>query len=213
VQIGGKEQLFNLIAGRKLQEAFGQRPQVCLTYPILVGTDGHMRMSKSTGNYIGINEPPEQMYGKVMSIPDEAMHDYFNLVTRWTPDEIAAIEEMLAKGELHPRDAKMKLAREIAGIFHGDEVAAEAEAHFRRVFQEGELPSEMPSHKLEEPQGIVDLLVETGMAGSKGEARRLVKQGGVRLDGERVTSVQRTVTPGEERILQVGKRRFVRLCK
>jgi len=213
VQIGGKEQLFNLLVGRKLQEVFGQRPQVCLTYPILVGTDGHMRMSKSMGNYIGINEPPEQMYGKVMSIPDEAMSNYFNLVTRWTPDEIAEIEEAMARGDLHPRDAKMKLAREIVSIFHGDEAAEEAEAHFRRVFQEGKLPSEMPSYSLKGPRSIVDLLVETGMAGSKSEARRLIRQGGVRLNGEKVMDVGRVVLPAEEQVLQVGKRKFVKLCK
>lgn len=211
VQIGGKEQLFNLLAGRKLQEAFGQHPQVCLTYPILVGTDGRMRMSKSTGNYIGINEPPERMYGKVMSIPDEAMSNYFNLVTRWTPEEIAEIEKAMAEGELHPRDAKMKLAREIVSIFHGDEATEEAEARFKRVFQRGKLPEEMPTHRLKAPQNIVDLLVEAGLTGSKGQARRLIRQGGVRLDGEKVMDVARTVIPGEEQVLQVGKRKFVRL--
>ena len=119
VQIGATEQLFNLLAGRKLQEAYGQRPQICITLPILVGTDGHLRMSKSTGNYVGIDEPPEEQYGKVMSIPDEAMLQYYRLVTRLTPAQIAEIEIGLGGGRLHPRDAKMQLAREIVSIFHG----------------------------------------------------------------------------------------------
>ena len=127
VQIGGTEQLFNLMAGRKLQESYGQRPQTVLTLPILVGTDGHLRMSKSTGNYIGISEPAEQMYGKVMSIPDSAMLNYFTLVTRFGPDEIAATERGLADGTLNPMEAKMRLAREIVSIYHGDQAATEAE--------------------------------------------------------------------------------------
>ncbi|HIC93117.1 MAG TPA: tyrosine--tRNA ligase [Anaerolineae bacterium] len=211
VQIGGVDQLFNLLAGRRLMEAFGLRPQICLTFPILVGTDGRMRMSKSAGNYIGINEPPEEMYGKVMSIPDEAMSNYFNLVTRWTPDQIAEIERALASGELHPRDAKMKLAWEIVSIFHGDEAATRAEEHFKRVFQRRELPREMPTYRLSAPRNIVELLVETGLAKSKSEGRRLIQQGGVRLDGEPVTSIELVVQPKDGLVLQVGRRRFVRL--
>ncbi len=211
VQIGGMDQLFNLLAGRRLMEAFGLRPQICLTFPILVGTDGRTRMSKSAGNYIGINEPPEEMYGKVMSIPDEAMSNYFNLVTRWTPDQIAEIERALSSGELHPRDAKMKLAWEIVSIFHGDEAATRAEEHFKRVFQRRELPREMPTYRLSAPRNIVELLVETGLAKSKSEGRRLIQQGGVRLDGEPVTGIELVVEPKDGLVLQVGRRRFVRL--
>jgi len=211
VQIGGTEQLFNLLAGRKLMEVFGLRPQVCLTFPILVGTDGHLRMSKSTGNYIGIGEPPETMYGKVMSIPDQAMPNYMNLVTRWMPDDIAAIESAVAEGKLHPRDAKMKLAREIVSIFHGDEAAGEAEAHFRTVFQRRELPPDMPVLAVAEPANVVDLLAAAGLTKSKSEARRLVQQGGVKLDGERVSSIEAEIAVMDERVLQVGRRRFVRL--
>lgn len=210
VQIGATEQLFNLLAGRRIQEHFGQRPQVCITYPILVGTDGKLRMSKSTGNYIGIDEPPEVMYGKVMSIPDEAMPNYFDLVTRWTPEEIERLKAGLADGSVHPRDAKMKLAWEIVATFHGREAADAAEAHFRRVFQERELPEEMPVWKLSGPVNIVDLIFEAGLARSKSEARRLVQQGGVRLDGERVTDIETVVEP-KEAVLRVGKRRFLRL--
>ena len=212
VQIGGTEQLFNLMAGRKLQEALGQRPQICLTLPILVGTDGHQRMGQSLGNYIGVNDPPEEMYGKVMSIPDHAMRNYFDLLSSFEPAQIADIEKRIAAGSLHPRDAKMTLARDIVAIYHDAESAARAEAHFKRVFQKRELPKDMPTHKLAAgPQNIVDLLVEVGLAPSKSQARRLIAQGGVRLDGNKVESIEDTVMPDGEAILQVGKRRFVRL--
>ncbi|MEE8162405.1 MAG: tyrosine--tRNA ligase [Anaerolineae bacterium] len=211
VQIGGTEQLFNLMAGRKLQEALGQRPQICLTLPILVGTDGYQRMGQSLGNYIGVDEPPEEMYGKVMSIPDHAMRNYFDLLSSFEPAQIADIEQRIATESLHPMDAKMMLARDIVTIYHDAEAAARAEAHFQRVFQKRELPREMPGHKLAAPQNIVDLLVEVGLAPSKSQARRLIVQGGVRLDGNKVESIEETVTPDRETILQVGKRRFVRL--
>lgn len=211
VQVGGTEQLFNLLAGRKLMEAFGLRPQICLTFSILVGTDGHLRMSKSTGNYIGINEPPEVMYGKVMSIPDHAMSNFMNLVTRWSPDEIAAVELALVEAQLHPRDAKMKLAREIVSMFHGDESAAEAEEHFKTVFQRRELPPEMPVFPVAEPINVIDLLAAAGLVRSKSEGRRLIEQGGVKLDGEKVPTIETQVAVTEERVLQVGRRRFVRL--
>jgi tyrosyl-tRNA synthetase len=213
-QVGGTDQLFNLMAGRKLQEAFGQKPQIALTTPILVGTDGHLRMSQTTGNYIGINEPPEEMYGKVMSIPDHAMLDYYILVTRFGPDEVAAVERDLAAGSLHPMEAKMQLAREIVSIFHSDEAAAQAEAHFKKVFQKHELPSEMPTYHPSVPEmNIVDLLATTDLTKSKSEARRLIQQGGVRLDGEKVGSIEFMVSVKDGMILQVGKRRFVRLIR
>jgi tyrosyl-tRNA synthetase len=211
VQIGGTEQLFNLLAGRKLQEAFGQRPQVCLAFPILVGTDGRLRMSKSTGNYIGINESPEQQYGKVMSIPDEAMLSYYKLVTRFEPPQIAQIEADLKSGRLHPRDAKMRLAREIVSIFHGDEAATRAEEHFKTVFQQHELPPDMPEYPVRGPISLPDLMVAAGAAPSKREARRLIEQGGVKLDGQEVGSIEAIVTPGQAQVLQVGRRRFVKL--
>ena len=211
VQLGGTDQLFNLLVGRKLQEILGQRPQICLTFPILVGTDGYLRMSKSTGNYIGIDEPPVEMYGKVMSLPDHAMLDYYMLVTRFTPDQIASINQGLGDGSLHPRDVKMQLAREIVSIFHGDEAAGEAEHHFRTVFQERELPPEMPIYALEGPTNVVEVITASGLAKSKSEARRLIQQGGVRLNGEKVESIEAVVTVEKEAVLQVGKRKFTRL--
>ncbi|MGQ9625410.1 MAG: tyrosine--tRNA ligase [Anaerolineae bacterium] len=212
VQIGGVDQLFNLLAGRVLQRSFGQRPQVAVTLPILVGTDGHLRMSKTLGNAIGIKEPPEEMYGKVMSIPDHAMMNYYNLVTRFTPAEIAEIENGLKRGSLHPMEAKHKLAWEIVSIFHGDEAAARAEEHFRTVFQQRELPPEMPVYKMSGPENIVDIISALGLVRSKSEARRLIQQGGVRLDDEQVESIERVVIPEKEAILRVGKKKFVKLA-
>ena len=211
VQLGGTEQLFSLMAGRKLQEAHGQKPQVCVTMPILVGTDGHMRMSKSTGNYIGVDDPAEEQYGKVMSLPDEAMSNYFILVTLWSVEEVAAIERDLKQGRLHPMAAKHKLAWEIVDIFHGSDAADRAAAHFERVHQKRDLPEDMPVYTLSEPMKILDLLVTSGMAPSKSEGRRLVQQGGVRLDDTRVENIDADVTVDGNAVLQVGKRRFLRL--
>ncbi len=213
VQVGGTEQLFNLMAGRKLAEGFNQRPQIAITLPILVGTDGHLRMSKSTGNAIGINEPPAQMYGKVMSIPDGAMSNFMNLVTRWTPAQIKQIEEDLATGAAHPRDVKMKLAFEIVEIFHGTDAAQQAEAHFRTVFQERELPEDMPEFAITGPLALLDLLQAAGLIASRGEGRRLLAQGGVKLDGQRLEQIETVidVSAGGSRILQVGRRHFVKL--
>jgi tyrosyl-tRNA synthetase len=211
IQIGGIDQLFNLIAGRKLMEAFGLRPQTILTFPILVGTDGVLRMSKTTGNHIGINEAPEVIFGKVMSIPDSAMRNYADLVTRWSPEEITRRFSMLAGGELHPRDLKMQLASEIVAIFQGAGAAVAAEEHFRTVFQQRELPPDMPELKLAQPVSLADLLTNTGLAPSKSEARRLVQQGGIKLDGAKIDDFSQIVAPDREHILQVGRRKFVKL--
>ncbi len=212
VQLGATEQLFNLLAGRKLQEAYGQRPQICVTFPILLGTDGHMRMSKSTGNYIGITEPPEDMYGKVMSIPDIAMNNYFNLVTRWTPEEISRIEADLKADKVHPMDIKKKLAWEITDYYHGSEAADASAKHFERVHQERKLPEDIPQFVVDKPVAIPELLLAAGLSKSKSDGRRLVQQGGVKLDGKPVESIDFIVNPGEM-VLQVGKRRFVQLVR
>jgi tyrosyl-tRNA synthetase len=211
VQLGATEQLFNLLAGRKLQEAFGQKPQVCLTFPILVGTDGTLRMSKSTGNYVGIDDAPEVKYGKTMSIPDSAMRNWFELITRWTPEQIDDLLGAIERGDVHPMEGKKKLAWEIVSIFDGDEAAGQAAAHFERVHQRRQLPKEMPTHALTEATNVVDIIHAAGFARSKSEARRLVQQGAVRLDGERVTGIDTEVEPEGEKVLQVGKRRFLRL--
>ena len=213
VQLGATEQLFNLFAGRKLQEAFGQKPQVCLTLPILVGTDGNLRMSKSTGNYVGIDEPPEVKYGKTMSIPDPAMRNWFDLVTRWTPEQINELLEAVERGKVHPMEAKKQLAWEIVSIFDGDEAADKAAAHFARVHQQRQLPQEMPSYTLTGPTNIVDIIFAAGFAPSKSQARRLVQQGAVKLDGERVADIETEIEVAGAKVLQVGKRRFLRLVE
>ncbi len=212
-QIGGTDQIFNIVvAGRKLQEAFGQRPQVAIIVPILPGTDGVVKMSKSLGNHIPIMASPEDMYGKVMSLPDHVMVTYFKLVTRYKPDQIEAVERDLREGRRHPRDIKMELAREIVTIFHGEEAARQAEAHFVRVFQQRDLPEDMPEWQVPEPTGLVDIIAAAGLTKSKGEARRLMQQGGVQLDGQKVTDINAVFTPdGQEHVLRVGRRRFLRL--
>lgn len=211
VQIGGTDQLFNLMAGRTLQKAFGQKPQIAITLPILVGTDGHMRMSKSVGNAIGINEPPEQMYGKVMSIPDHAMLNYFTLVTRYTPDQISDIKDRLETGKAHPRDIKMELAREIVSIFHGEQAAHRAEEHFITVFQQRDLPEDMPAYRMKLPMNIIDLMSDAALIKTKSEGRRLIQQGGVRLDGRVISEIEAVVELSGEAVLQIGRRKFVRI--
>jgi tyrosyl-tRNA synthetase len=211
IQIGGTDQLFNLLAGRKLQTVFDQQPQVCLTFPILVGTDGELRMSKSTGNYVGVDEPPEVKYGKTMSIPDSAMRNWFELLTRWKPERIDRLFEAMEEGDVHPMDAKKQLAWEIVSIFDGDEAADKAAAHFQRVHQKRQMPEEMPVYTLTEPENVVDVIAAADLARSKSQARRLVQQGAVRLDGEKVTDIDTDLVVEDRAVLQVGKRRFLRL--
>ncbi len=212
VQVGGTDQLFNIIvAGRKLQEALGQKPLVGVITGILPGTDGVQRMSKSTGNVIPIHTDAEDMYGKVMSLPDFAMSQYFRLVTRWSPREIEAIERDMAQGKLHPRDAKMKLAREIVSIFYSEEAAQAAEAAFVRLFQQREMPQQMPEYRAPAGATVMDILTAAGLVSSKSEARRLLEQKGIRLDGE--TLERGDVPLPHAGILQVGKRRFLRVIK
>ncbi len=212
VQIGGSDQLFNIVtAARKLMEALGEKPNIAIIHGILPGTDGVVKMSKSLGNHIPLNTPPEDMYGKVMSVPDIAMGDFLRLVTRFTPEEIAEIEGELESGRLHPRDAKMRLAREIVEIFHGEEAAEAAEQAFKRVFQYREDPEEMPDYKLEPGTTLLEVMVESGLVKSKSEGRRLIKQQGVRLDGHIQDDQNMVLDISEPQVLRVGKRRFMRL--
>ncbi|MFC1466453.1 MAG: tyrosine--tRNA ligase [Candidatus Brachytrichaceae bacterium NZ_4S206] len=211
VQVGGSDQLFNIItAGRKLQEAMGQRPQIGIILGILPGTDGVVKMSKSLGNHIPILAPPEDMYGKVMSIPDSALIPYFELATRYTPAMVEDVKRRLASG-VNPRDVKMELAREIVSIFHDPQAAERAEAHFVSVFQKKGLPDEMPEFAVSDGMNVVDVMVALKFAASKGEAKRLIIGGGVYLDGRTVSDANEVPAPPQ--ILQVGKRRFARLVK
>jgi tyrosyl-tRNA synthetase len=170
-------------------------------------------MSKSTGNYVGVEEPPEDKYGKTMSIPDSAMRNWFELVTRWKPERIDALFDAIEEGEVHPMDAKKQLAWEIVSIFDGGEAADAAAKHFKRVHQKRQLPEDMPSYSLTKPENVVDIIATADLARSKSQARRLVQQGAVRLDGEKITEIGANieVDEGKEAVMQVGKRRFVRL--
>ncbi len=210
VQVGGTDQLFNIIvAGRKLQEALGQKPLVGVITGILPGTDGVQRMSKSTGNIVPINTGAEDMYGKLMSIPDAAMGTYLRLATRWSPQEIDAFEMELSSGKMHPRDAKMRMSFEITSIFYGEADAQSAQEAFIKTFQKKELPDEMPEYHLIDGQTVLDVILAARMASSKSEARRLIDQKGVRLDGE---FLERGDSPFPHAgVLQVGKRKFLRV--
>jgi tyrosyl-tRNA synthetase len=210
VQVGGTEQLFNIIvAGRKLQEAMGQKPLVGITMGILPGTDGVQRMSKSTGNIVPINSGAEDMYGKLMSIPDFAMGKYMRLVTRWSPREIEELEKEIEAGKLHPRDAKMRIAFEITSIFYGEAAAHKAQEMFVKMFQQKEIPDEMPEYQLQSGQTVLDVILDAKLAATKSEARRLFDQRGVRLDGNTIERGDMTFPhPG---VLQVGKRKFIKV--
>ncbi len=210
VQVGGTDQLFNIVtAARKLMTFLGAKPNIAIILGILPGTDGEIKMSKSLGNHIPLLSTPEDMYGKVMSVPDKAMGQFFRLVTRWTPAKIAEVEKGLAEGKLHPRDVKMTLAREIVSIFHSPEAAPLAEEAFVKVFQQKDIPDEMPEFALQPGQTVLDVLIASQLASSKSEGRRLIDQKGVRLDGEVLTDpMQPFPHPG---VLQAGKRRFLRV--
>lgn len=212
VQIGGTDQLFNLMAGRTLMGARDMRPQVVLTFPILVGTDGRRRMSKSMGNHIGIDEPAGVIFTKVVNLPDHTFRNFAELVTRWSQEEIDRTVTRMEEGALEPQEAKRRLAKEIVAIFHGEEAAEQAAEDALRM-HEGSAPSDAPLFALSRAMNLLELMHESGLVRSKGEARRLIQQGGVRLNGETVSDgVLTSVTPSAgESVLQVGKRRFLRV--
>ncbi|HEY1865650.1 MAG TPA: tyrosine--tRNA ligase [Candidatus Acidoferrales bacterium] len=215
VELGATEQKFNLLVGRDIQREYAQPSQVALTMPILVGLDGQRKMSKSLGNYIGITESPTDMFGKMMSVSDELMWPYYDLVTDRSPAEVAALRDRVADGALHPMDAKMQLAQEIIAGFHGNEAATRAAAEFQRVFRERQAPEEAPVRTLPrgETRRLTALLVELELAPSRSEAERLLKQGGVEVNGQRVADVKYELDlsqPGEI-LLRAGKKKFLRV--
>ena len=218
VELGGTDQKFNLLMGRTLQKESGQEPQVALMMPILEGLDGSQKMSKSLGNYIGINEPPQEMYGKTMSLPDQLMFRYFELATMLSIEEQRRLKDGLTQGALHPRDLKMRLAREIVTIYHGKEAALQAEKEFKRVFQQRELPEDIPDFNLAptmlDSQGFIwlpKLMLLAGLASSTSEGRRLIQQGGVKINGEKITDPAYKLVPLNGMVIQAGKRKYVRL--
>lgn len=218
VELGATDQKFNCLVGRELMKSYGLEPQIVMLLPVLEGTDGVKRMSKSTGNYIGLAEPPREIYGKAMSIPDELIVRYFELATTVSSDKVEGIKAELESGAVNPRDAKRSLARELVTLYHDASAAAAAEDEFDRVFAKGGVPDEIPEPEIVlsgqdslDSVWIVALVVGAGLAATNGEARRLIQQGGIRLDGEVVEAVDSHVALGNTRLLQAGKRRFVRV--
>jgi len=212
VEMGATEQKFNLVIARQIQKEYGKEQQIVLTLPVLEGIDGTQRMSKSLGNYIGIDEAPDQTYGKVMSIPDKLIYPYFELVTDVDLTELKNIKQQLEDTSVNPRDVKKYLGRTIVRMYHGEEKAVEAEKAFEQVFVKKELPDEMPEFTFSEKSiRIDDLLIQTKTAASKSEARRLIKQGGVSVDGEKVSDPFAEVVIDGEKTLKVGKRKFAKV--
>jgi tyrosyl-tRNA synthetase len=215
VELGATEQKFNLLVHREIQREYGLPGQAVLTMPILVGLDGVRKMSKSLGNYIGITEAPVEMFGKMMSIPDELMWQYYELVTDRTPAEIAALKAEVAGGKLHPMDAKMRLATEVIATFHGQDAANKAAENFQRVFRDRQAPTEIPVVKIPkgEAKQLNALLVELKLVDSKSEADRLIKQGGAEVDGARVDDPRRSMPTDKagEFSLRAGKKKFLKV--
>jgi tyrosyl-tRNA synthetase len=217
VELGGTDQKFNNLMGRDLQREFGQEPQVVLLTPLLVGVDGVEKMSKSLGNAIGITDPPAEMYGRVMSIPDDLIAHFMEFCTEMPLKDVKAVESGLKNGGVHPRDAKAQLAREIVKLWHGPERAAEAARQFERVFVDKDTPEEIPEAALSREdlkQGkvrLIKLLVLAGMADSNSDARRLISQGGVTINGDRITDIDADVAVKDGAVVRVGRRRFARI--
>ncbi len=213
IELGGSDQLWNLMMGRVIQERYGMEPQIAMTVPLLVGTDGEQKMSQSLGNFIGVTDPADEMFGKTMSIPDHLMEQWFRLATEVEAEEVDGIVAGLAAGELHPGETKRRLGREIVELYWGAEAAAGAEAAFDRIHKEKDLPDEVDEYQLGpgDPVSLPTLIRDVGLVASGGEGRRLIQQGAVRLDGEKLDEFE---VPRERlvgAVLQVGKRRFVRL--
>jgi tyrosyl-tRNA synthetase len=214
VELGATEQKFNLLVHREIQREYGLPGQVVMTMPILVGLDGERKMSKSLGNYIGITEPPGQMFGKLMSISDDLMWSYYELLTDFTPPVIIRLREEVQMGVLHPMEAKLQLAHAIVAGFHGEEAARKAGDEFRLVFRDRRTPTEIPEMRLKwGTRPLFTILTETGLATSRSEAERLIKQGAVEVDGRVVRDVKRTIVlnPGDLLPLRVGKKKFLRV--
>ncbi|MCG6935222.1 MAG: tyrosine--tRNA ligase [Proteobacteria bacterium] len=213
VELGGTDQKFNLLVGRELQKHYGQAPQTIITLPILEGLDGVQKMSKSLNNYIGINESPDEMFGKIMSISDELMWRYFELLSSRPLGEIAVFQQEIAAGK-NPRDVKFLLGEEIVARFHSEAAARQAQQNFIARFQKGAMPDDMPEKILPAPAGklpLANLLKEAGLTGSTSEALRMIRQGAARIDGEKVSDPQLEVAAGTTHVYQVGKRRFARV--
>ncbi len=215
VELGGTDQLFNLLMGRDLQRSRGQEPQVVLTMPLLEGLDGVNKMSKSLGNYIGITDPPDDIFGKIMSISDELMFRYYELLSNLGNDEIEALKADMDQGKLHPKAIKMRLARELTSRFHDETAAKDAERNFDQVFKKHQLPDDIPEKEISSTESEIwlpKLLQEAGLVSSSSEGRRMIKQNAVSLNGEKVSDMNAVIPTEGKLLLQVGKRRFCQVC-
>ena len=211
LEVGGTDQTFNLLAGRTIQKAYDQEPQNVLTVPLLIGTDGKDKMGKSLNNYIGVTESPKEMYGKTMSIPDHLIMDYFELATDLDTNEIEKIKKTMIEGE-NPRNLKMKLAKEIITLYHDKKSALEAEKEFIEIFSKKGLPDDIEVKKLKKAKwNIIDLIGETGLSPSRNETKRLIQGGGIKIDGEKVKSQDEEIDISKEKLIQVGKRKFIKV--
>ncbi|MEN3009111.1 tyrosine--tRNA ligase [Pseudothermotoga sp.] len=214
VELGGTDQYFNLLVGRHIQQQVGQEPQIVMTMPLIEGTDGKLKMSKSYGNYIAFNDHPSEMFGKLMSIPDWLIIKYMKLLTQIPERKIEEYEKLMEEGKINPRDVKLMLAFEITKFFHGEEEAKKAQEQFVKIFSKGELPEELPTLVLDTDQvELVELLMKLNVAESRSEAKRLIQQGGVKLDGEKIFDIHAMIKLDTERILRVGKRHFFKLVR
>jgi len=214
VELGGTDQKFNLLVGRDIQREFGLAPQVILTMPLLVGTDGTEKMSKSLDNYIGITESAKEIYGRTLSIPDDLIYTYFELTTDVSKEKLKSLSEQLENKSFNPRDLKRELARTLVAMYHSEDSAVEAEREFDNIFVKKGLPDQIPEFMFDNDVkeiGIVELIVKVGFAPSNGEARRLLNQGGVTLDGNKIEDIKAVVKADKTQILKVGKRNFIRL--
>ncbi len=211
VELGGTDQKFNLLVGRDLQKDNGQDPQCIITTPLLEGTDGIEKMSKSYGNDIGLQDSPEDMYGKTLSISDDMILKWFTLAADRDPSEVEAASKRLNDPSVNPMEVKRELARNVVQLFYNEETAEKAEAHFNTVVVGKGIPDEIPVYELDSEDLIVNVIFSSGLLKSKGEARRMIKQGAVRLDDKKIDDIQASISPGDEQILKVGKRRFLKV--
>lgn len=212
IELGGNDQKFNLLVGRDIQSVYGQSPQVIITTPLLEGTDGVQKMSKSYGNYIGITDTPKEMFGKVMSISDELMWSYYELLTDIPMDEISRMKKAAVSGELNPKDAKARLAQEIITAYYDSKKAAKAKDEFESIFKDKNLPKDIPVYKTEATEQFIwDMVKRAGLVNTSSEARRLMQQGGVSVDNKKIKDTDKKILPRDNMIIQVGKRRFLKL--
>ena len=211
VELGGTDQKFNLLVGRDLQREACQEPQIIITTPILEGTDGVEKMSKSYDNYIGLTDSPDDQYGRTLSIPDNLISRYFEFATALTIKELAEINDDLEIGKSNPRDLKRRLAREIVSLYHGRVASLDAEKKFDALFINKDEPDDMPEYELQKTEKLIMIMVDAGMVSSNGEARRMISQGAVKVDRKKIDDINTVIDPGNERVIKVGKRKFIKV--